>query len=302
MTTFITHKSHPELFTNSSYDGHYYLQRYELHLQLFEGKNALPLDACVVNYEYYSVKRYLFTQALFNSLRGFRPSYKLDAKKNKSKILTFIEQVHQVCPEALKELTLWACYLKWDSSIYIYDKLIELGYVNLNAHFDYDLSIQHLPDSLGHSPLMFMGDAKTVEYLMSHYTIDFNLIHGGLQVYSQYTDKINEYYGTNKRIKEDLKKKMSQLNGLNLFQQTVKLKQSRKMAVVKKFMGQTSLEEQEKFSLEDLLREKSVAKQYNSFVKAIYSNNQEVLSHINSPKLSSMLNYRKGMSKMNVLS
>lgn len=308
MPTFIDHITHPELFYQYSGNNEFNLNEYKLNVDLFEGPNALDLDVSVKinnpndgnnHSSRQSDYKYLFPLALFNSLRGAQDKVELNPKKDKAKILNYIEKAHQYSPEILKDFSIMCFYLNY-KYVYILDKLIELNYINLNQHFDYEYTIKRFIYFFGYSPLMIISDAKVVEHLLTHYTVDFNLTHGGKALFSKYESIILNNYPKDSYIYKTIKKDIAKLDGLNLFQQTVKCKQNKKMEVLKKFIDNFDSEEDR--LLEKLLNEKSISKQYIYLNQAIYSNNQEVLNNLTKSFLKPVLNHAKGVKQINLLS
>src|SRR5579875_2100175 len=105
MLPLITHKTHPHLFytLGTDQDERFYLRKHDLDLSLFEGSNALSLNAQVNNWENNQVSsRYIFPCALYNCLSGTNEKVKFHPKKDKDKILNYIDKAHSEAPNSLK--------------------------------------------------------------------------------------------------------------------------------------------------------------------------------------------------------
>lgn len=269
-------------------------------MSLFDGEGALAINSSVKTIQGHELS--IFALAFYNSLKGLDGHsdgfIKLHPKKDKQLILSYIFKAHQDYPKALKALALLVCHLNVGYS-YILDALIELGYLNLNDYFPLEEVLHYCPMALGCTPLMFIQDAKVIQYLTQSYFIDYAILHGGQEFFLQSKEKIEVFYSEKSFIYQKIKDKSWKLNQLALLGQTIKQKQQKKMQVVK--ASCLDLNTEEAGLLSHIFKAKNIYQQYLLVNQAIFSNNQTVLKHLGDELFIPILNYQQGSSNTNLL-
>jgi hypothetical protein len=293
---------------NSSIDCNLFFDKNNCDMTLFEGENALKISTVGrvnnVNQSYNANQLVnIFAFSLYNSLKGVVQEdgqvIKWHAKKDKDKILNYILKAQQEYPEAIEAFAILACNLSYDY-IYVIDKLIEIKALKLNQYFPLELTLKYLPQTLGFTPLMFIYDVKIINHLMTSYSVDYSVVHGGKAFFLKSKERILEYYNQEHFLYKKIWHKCLQLDNLTILGQSIKQKQKKKMNSIQKLSS--FLNKEENHLLSQILNAKSIYQKFLLFSKAIYSNNQEILKHLNNPIIQDVLKHQQGVGKITLLS